>query len=84
MKSRQLANVLIKLSGLLGLLYWFPHFAYGILKGAYNPGTEPINVALMPAIFVRGSLQLGILLLLFFCSQLIANACFKNDDNKNA
>jgi len=84
MKSRQLANVLIKVSGLLGLLYWFPNFTYGFLKGAYDPGTEPINVALIPAIAVRGFLQLGFLLLLFFCSQLIANACFKNENNKDA
>jgi hypothetical protein len=84
MTSRQLANVLIKLSGLLGLLHWFPNFAYGALKAAYASPAEPINAALAPAITVRGLLDLGFLLMLFFCSQFIANVCFKIEKDKNA
>jgi len=79
MTSRKLANVLIRLSGFLGLLYVLPSFVYGLVKGACERGVEPTNMVLWPAIMVRGILMYGILFSLIFCSQFIANRLFRDE-----
>ena len=81
MKSKQLANVLIKMLGLSICLYGIPSFVSGFLKGLFYPAATGSNVTSHSWLYTVGSvvyLVMGIFLVLR--SRYVADKLFKNED----
>ena len=81
MKSKQLANVLIKILGLSVCLYGIPSFVSGFLKGLFYPAATGSNVPSQSWVYTVGSLVylvMGIFLILR--SRYVAEKLFKGED----
>ena len=81
MKSKQLANVLIKMLGLSVCLYAIPSFVAGILVEFLAPATPKTDIVLR--IFtsaVGAGVQAVVGIAIISSSRKIAGLLFKNDD----
>jgi hypothetical protein len=82
MKSKQLANVLIKMLGLSVCLYAIPSCISGILYGVSHLKDSPQWLAIIPMVSyaIGAAIQAVVGLVIIAKSQKIAGWMFKNDD----
>ena len=81
MKSKQLANVLIKILGLSVCLHAIPGFVSGFLRGLLSYSERPNSVSSHEWVYAVGSavyMVAGIMLIV--CSRCVAEILFKRED----
>lgn len=82
MKSKQLANVLIKMLGLSVCLYAIPSCISGILEGVVHLKDSPHWLAIIPLVSysIGAAIQAAVGLVIIAKSQTVAGWMFKNED----
>ena len=82
MKSKPLANVLIKVLGLSVCLHAIPSCVSGILEGAIQLNKSPQWLAIIPMVAygIGAAVQAVVGIIIIAKSQTVAGWLFKNDD----
>jgi hypothetical protein len=83
MKSKQLANVLIKMLGLSVCLYAIPSCISGMLRGIVQMHNSPQWLVIVPVVSygIGAAIQAGVGLVIIAKSQRVAGWMFKSDED---
>jgi len=83
MKSKQLANVLIKMLGLSVCLYAIPNCVSGMIVGIHHLQNFPQLVSIVPVVSyaIGAAIQVVVGLVIIAKSQKVAGWMFKSDED---